>query len=69
MARQNTIHLVAAVPRKRVPLRAGSVHLYSRNCLGHSGIDSDGETYETVTQINDLTVDLTPRPRSEDTLA
>src|SRR5215813_2552335 len=52
MARQITIHLVPAVFRKRIPLRAGSVHLYRRNCMGHSGVDSCGGTCKTIATIN-----------------
>src|SRR5215469_8886866 len=54
MAREITIHLVAAVPGKRVPLRAGSVHLYRRNRLGDARVDSRGRTCETITTINNL---------------
>src|SRR5262249_24313642 len=48
MACQVARHLAPAVSRQRIPLRAGSVHFYRRNCLGHAGVDSCGGHCETI---------------------
>ena len=54
MACQNTIHLVAAVLGKWVPLRSGSVHFHRGDCVGHSGADSCVGTREAIATINSL---------------
>ena len=48
VARKITLHLVAAVPGKRIPLWARSVHLYGRNRLGDARVDCCSRTCERI---------------------
>ena len=54
MARQVSLHLGAALSRQRISLRAGSVYLYGRNGVGHTGVDLCDGTFATVPTLREV---------------